>query len=132
MRPVHGFLIAACPALFLTGCASEAERPTEDMTRAATLISQAEKAGAQQYASAELQQARDHLSAANKAVEDGKEDKAKRLAQQASVDAELANARTASGQAQRAAEEVSRGTNTLQQEADRTTTTPTAPDATSR
>lgn len=119
MRPVQRFLIAACPALLLAGCAGEAEKPTEDMTRATTLISQAEKAGAQQYAAAELQQARDKLSAANKAVEDGKEDTAKRLAQQAAVDAELANARTATGQAQRAAEEVSKGTSTLQQEADR-------------
>lgn len=119
MRSGEGILIAACALGMLAGCAGEAERPTAEVARANTLIEQAEKAGAQRYAAAELQQARDKLQEVDVAVKNGKEEQALRLAQQASVDAELAAARATSGEAQRAAEEVERSTSTLQQEADR-------------
>jgi hypothetical protein len=124
-------LLLACSILALAGCAGEAERPTAEVARANTLIEQAEKSGAQKYAAAELQQARDKLQQVEVAVKNGKEDEALHLAQQASADAELAQARAASGEAQRAAEEVERSTSTLQQEADRSSTS-TNPDGTPR
>jgi hypothetical protein len=95
------------------------------------LIEQAEKAGAQKYAGAELQRARDKLQQVEMAVKNGKDEQALHLAQQASADAELAQAKAASGDAQRAADEVEKGTASLQQEADRGTTT-TNPDGTPR
>ena len=124
MNVPNGILVATASALLLAGCAAEVERPTEEMTRAKTLIDQAEKAGAQRYAAAELQQAREKLQDADEAVDDGKGEVAKRLAMEATVDAELAVARTASGEAQRAAEEINRSTETLQREATRDSTTP--------
>lgn len=117
-------LATACSILALPACAPEVERPTAQMTRANTLIDQAERAGAQKYAAAELQQARDKMSQAEKAANDGKGEVALRLATEASVDAELAGARTASGQAQAAADETRRGVEALEQEATRSFTTP--------
>jgi hypothetical protein len=119
MKSPVGNAIAAGTALAIVACTGEIERPTEQMVRASTLIEQAEKAGAQRYAAAELQQARDKLAAADHAAEKGKEDQARWLAEEAVADAELAGARTASGEAKRAAEEVARGTQTLEQEAER-------------
>lgn len=124
-------MIAACSLFALAGCAGEAERPTAEVARAKTLIEQAEKAGAQKYSAAELQQARDKLQMVETAVKAGKGERALHLAQEASADAELASARAASGEAQRAAAEVAQGTSSLQQEADRNSTT-TNPDGTPR
>jgi hypothetical protein len=124
-------ILAACSTIIFAGCAGEAKRPEAEIARASTLIEQAEKSGAQRYAAAELQQARDKLQQVDVAVKEGKGDRALHLAQQASADAELAAARAASGDAQRSASEVDKGTATLQQEADRDATA-TNPDGTPR
>jgi hypothetical protein len=125
-----GMFAIGCAGLLFGGCAAEVERPTEDLTRASTLIEQADRAGGQRYAAAELQQAREKLSQANAAVEDGDAELALRRAREAAADAELASARTASGEAQRAAEELHRSTETLRDEANRgmqdSSTTPPA------
>jgi hypothetical protein len=83
------------------------------------LIEQAEKAGAQEYAAADLERARDKLQAANAAQEKGKEEIANQYATEAAVDAELASARASSGQARKAADEVNAGARTLSEEATR-------------
>ena len=44
------------------GCATQGPQPTEEMTRARTLIEQADRSGAQRYAAADLQRA--HVSLA--------------------------------------------------------------------
>jgi uncharacterized lipoprotein YmbA len=113
----YGFLSWALAALLLAGCGSEPKRPTEQLTRAQTLIEQAEKAGAQRYAAAELDTARNKLQTANKAADDGKQEQATKLAEEAALDAELAAARAANGEAQEAAKEVGRSTEQLRQEA---------------
>ena len=113
----NGFLLAAAVGVFCVGCASQANRPVAEITRARTLIEQAEKAGAQQYAAVELDQARNKLRLANAAVEDGKNAEARARANEAAADAELAQARANSGEAKKAANEVERSTETLQREA---------------
>jgi hypothetical protein len=128
----NGFLIAAAVGLLSVGCASQASRPDAEITRARTLIEQAEKAGAQRYAAVELDQARNKLRLAEAAAEDGKDDEGRARANEAAADAELAMARTNSGEAKKAAEEVQQGTETLRREADRneashSTTLPTSP-----
>ena len=130
MAARSGMLAAACTVFLFAGCATRVERPVAEMARATTLIDQAEKAGAQRYAAAELQQARDKVNLADKAANDGKGDIALRLASEAAVDAELAVARTASGEAQRAAEELHRSTDTLQEEAKRNAQDSNGPPAT--
>jgi PBP1b-binding outer membrane lipoprotein LpoB len=119
MSPSSQYLSVLLFALLTTGCASEPKRPTEQLTRAQTLIEQAEKSGAQQYAAADLETARNKLQAANQAAEKGKQEAATQLATEAAVDAELATARAASGEARKAAEELGKSTDTLREETTR-------------
>jgi len=125
----NGFLIAAAIGLLSAGCATSPE-PTAEITRARTLIEQAEKAGAQRYAAVQVDQARNKLRLAEAAAEKGKNDEARARANEAAADAELAMARTTSGEAEKAAEEVQRSTETLQRETERKQLTPApAPDS---
>jgi uncharacterized protein DUF4398 len=130
MRARNGFLIAAAIGIVTGGCAST-PRPDPEITRARTLVEQAEKAGAQQYAAVELDQARNKLRLASAANQDHKYDEARARANEASADAELALARTNSGEAKKAAEQVQQSTETLRQEAERNeaTTSETLPPA---
>ena len=117
MSARNGFVSTVLLALAAAGCASAPQQPTAQVTRAQTLIEQAEKSGAQEYAAADLDKARDELRAANDAAEKGKEAIANQYAAQAAVDAELASARASAAQARKAEEEVNESTNTLRGEA---------------
>jgi hypothetical protein len=106
-------------AALLAGCATQSERPTQEMARAQTLIDQAEKAGAQRYAAVQLDQARQKLDQAKAADQKGRHDDAHQRATEAVADAELAVAMADSGEAQRAAAEVQQSVDTLREEAQR-------------
>jgi len=115
-----GFIPAAVLLCGLAGgCATQGPQPTEEMTRARTLIEQADRSGAQRYAAADLQRAHDELSNADKANADKKYNDARRYAEAAAADADVATARAAAGEAQRAAQEVSQSNETLRQESAR-------------
>ena len=111
----------------VAGCATQGPQPTEEMTRAKALIDQADRAGAQRYAAADLQRAHDELSNADHAIGERKYDEARRYAESATVDADVASARAAAGEAERAANEVSKGNETLRQETDRRDSDTTTP-----
>jgi hypothetical protein len=100
-------------------CATQGPPPSEEVTRAKSVIEQADKAGAQRYAAADLQRAHDELSNAEKANGEGKYDEARRYAESAEADADVATARASDGEAQRAAHEVVQGNETLRQESAR-------------
>lgn len=106
---------ALLAASALGGCASQ-PKPTAQLVRASTLVSQAEKDGAQRYAAADLQRARDELSSAQTAEADGKYDSARDFADKAAVDADLASARASSGKAQQSAEQVHHSLDTLREQ----------------
>ena len=110
-------------AALAAGCAGKPERPTAEMTRAQTLIEQAEQQGAQQFAGADLEQAREKLRRADDAADDGDTEVARRLAMEATLDAELANVKTNSGKAQKAAAELDQSVESLRREAARGNTT---------
>jgi len=116
------------------GCATQGPKPTEEMTRARTVIEQAEKGGnAQRYAAADLQKAHDELRDAEKASDAHRYDDARRDAESAEVDADVATARGNAGDAQRAARELEKSNSTLENEAGRNvgeTGTSTTPGAT--
>lgn len=99
----------------LGGCASE-PKPTAQLVRASTLVSEAEKDQAQRFAAADLQRARDELSGAQTAESDGKYANARRLADRAAADADLAGARASSGKAQQSADQVRHSLDTLKQQ----------------
>lgn len=101
------------------GCAS-GPKPTEEMTRARTVIEQADKGGnAQRYAAADLQKAHDELRDAEKASDAGKYDDARRDAESAEADADVATARGNAGDAQRSARELAKSNSTLENETNR-------------
>ena len=102
------------------GCASEGVKPSDELTKAHTVVAQADKGGnAQRYAAADLQRAHDELSDADRYDAQKKYDEARYFAQRAEVDADVAVARGNSGEAQKAAADVAQSNNTLQQETQR-------------
>lgn len=102
-------------ASVLGACASE-PKPTAELVRASTLVSQAEKDQAQRYAAADLQRARDELSGAQTAASGGEYANARRLADRAAADADLASARASSAKAQESVDQVHRSLDTLEQQ----------------
>jgi hypothetical protein len=112
-------LILVVATACLGGCATQGPQPNDEMTRAKTLIEQADRAGVQRYAAADLQRAHDELSNAERAMGEKKYNDARSYAESAEADADVASARAAAGEAQRAAHEVVQGNETLRQEAER-------------
>jgi hypothetical protein len=110
---------AAIVCGFAGGCATQGPQPTEELTRARSVIEQADKAGAQRYAAADLQRAHDELSNADRANGEKKYDDARRYAEAAAADADVATARASAGDAERAAHEVTQANETLRQESAR-------------
>ncbi len=120
-------LIACLLGFALVACATEGAPPSEELTRARAVVEQADKGGAQRYAAADLQRAHDELSNAEKANAERKFDEARRYAESAEADADVATARAADADAQRAAHEVAQGNETLRQESGRGTVAAPAP-----
>lgn len=119
MLPVGQVLgAAACLGLLLAGCAGE-PRPAEDLARARSLVQQADAANVQRFAATELTQARDKLQLAEKADAEKKNDVARRRANEAAADAELAAALARSREFQAAVKEQQKSLDTLRQEATR-------------
>jgi Domain of unknown function (DUF4398) len=109
--------VAAAAVLASASCAS-GPPPNADLVGAHTLVAQAEQSGAQQYASANLEAARSELRQADQDAKD-KPVLAIRLAQESSVDAQLALARTRAVKAEQSLREVNSGTASLQSESER-------------
>ena len=115
---VAGALVCAGAA----GCATEGDsvKPTAELTKAHTVVEQADKGGnAQRYAAADLQRAHDELSDADRADGQRKYAEARAFAQRAEVDADVAVARGNAAEQQKAAEDVQKANSTLQQESGR-------------
>jgi hypothetical protein len=110
------------------GCATEGPKPNDELTKAHTVVEQADKGGtAQRYAAADLQRAHDELTDADRLSGQGKYDEARGYAQRAEVDADVALARGNAMEQQKAAADVTQGNNTLQEEIQRGNSNNTAP-----
>jgi hypothetical protein len=108
----------ACVAA--AGCATEGRKPTDELTKAHTVVEQAVKGGnAQRHAAVDLQRANDELNEADRFNGQGKYDEARAYAQRAEVDADLAVARGNSAEQQKAAQDIAKGNGTLRQETHR-------------
>ncbi len=105
--------------LFVTGCASRMGPPVAELSTAQSSLSQAESAGARTHAPLELLTARDKLSQAEAAMRSEDNERAKVLAEQAAVDARLAEAKARTARSQRAVTEVQESIETLRGELDR-------------
>ena len=110
----------ACLCAAAAGCATEGAKPTDELTKAHTIVEQAQKGGtAQRYAAADLQRAQDELSQADGLSGKGQYKDARAAAQRAEVDADVAVARGNAGEQQKAAEDVAKANEALQQETQR-------------
>lgn len=112
-------LMVAATVLLLSACASAPVSPESTMTNAREAIASAERAGARQYAGAELDEAQQKLILAEEFVVTEEFEQADRLAQESLVVAELALARTESAKALEINQEMSRSTEALIEEMQR-------------
>jgi hypothetical protein len=99
----------------LAACASD-PAPEAELAAAAVAIDDAEEANAPAQASGPYELARDKLERAREAMEDGENLEARRLAEQALVDAQLAEAQARSEVARENAAELRASIETLQDE----------------
>lgn len=109
----------AVSGVLLTGCSSPPKAPEQELQAAELAIASAEQARVADYASPELGEAREKLTAARTAVAKEEMTSAARLAEQARADAELATAKAAAAKAQVINDELGKSVNTLEQELQR-------------
>jgi Domain of unknown function (DUF4398) len=105
--------------LLLGACAETPPVPTASLQAARQAISDADRAEAGRYASAELGEARTRLASAESAVSEQKMTTAARFADESRTEAQLASAKTADVKAKAVNDEMSRSTGTLIQEMQR-------------
>jgi uncharacterized protein with von Willebrand factor type A (vWA) domain len=110
-------------AVLITACAST-PAPTEQMALSRAAVSNATSAGGNEYAPIQLKSAVDKMNAAERALNTKDYIRARQLAEQAQVDAQLAEATARSAQAKKAADALQEDSRILRQEIDRKTTTP--------
>ena len=103
----------------LSGCASDPLPPTHALQAAELAISNAEQVRVADYASPELVEAREKLTAARLAVEKKDMVAAHRFAEQARVNADLATAKANVAKAKEVNDEMQKSTSTLKQEMQR-------------
>ncbi|MBL8523046.1 MAG: DUF4398 domain-containing protein [Betaproteobacteria bacterium] len=108
-------VVAALSILMLAGCASTGEPPREQMAVARAAVERASGPAAAD-APVEVSQAREKLDRANTALAREEFNTARRLAEQAEVDANLAEAKSHSVRADRALREVRDGIRQLREE----------------
>ncbi len=111
--PLRGWGFACL--IGLAGCASTP--PTVAISNAEIAIRKADTVGAGQHAPLELHVARKKLVSATQALEEGENEVARRLAEQALIDGELAEAKTRAAKARQNANEVAKTVDALRGEA---------------
>ncbi len=114
-------LLPALAFLSLAACAPLSPPPYSQISQAASAVSLAESEGAHTAAPLELAAAREKLSSAKLAAQRGDNLAALQLAEQAKVDADLAQAKARTARSQRAAEDLRAEIRALQEEMERKT-----------
>jgi septal ring factor EnvC (AmiA/AmiB activator) len=97
-------LAVAAPMLLLLAACSASPVPHQALVTAELAVSQAETAGAARHAPDELAAAQAKLEAANEAVDAKANDRARVLAEQATIDARVAEIEAKAAQAEAAAD----------------------------
>jgi Domain of unknown function (DUF4398) len=110
---------AQCPlwaglVLATLAACSSAPAPVGEMSAAQTAVTAAEQADAAQFAPSDLDRARDKLIRAQAAMQDEHNEEARRLAEQALVDARLAEAKARAETAQQLRSEAGGAAPTMQ------------------
>jgi hypothetical protein len=117
-------IVSVTAQLFMSGCSSPPKPPSDALQAAESAIANAEQDRVADYASPELSQAREKLLNAKLAVEKEQMTRARWLAEESKVQAELASARAAAAKAKAINDELQKGNNVLEQELQRNTNQP--------
>ena len=107
--------------LVISGC-SGVKPPLGTLSQAELAVQRADQSTASVYAPLELQTARDQLGEAKRAMAAEEYEEARRFADQALVNAQLAEAKAGAGKARTAAEELRKSIETLRGELERGST----------
>lgn len=118
---LFGIATALIGLLIMTACSSPPKPPTQEIMAAEQAINTAEKNRVADYASVELTEAREKLTAARLAVTREQMVTGQRLAEESRVDAELASAKSEAAKANAINTDMQRSNETLQQEMQRNT-----------
>lgn len=110
-------LAAACAAALLAGCGS-APVPREQLAVSQASIQAAQTAGAPELAPVELERAKEKYAMAVAAAKERQFVVARKLADEADVDAQVARTKAQAERSRRSADEVRAGLKTLQQQLD--------------
>jgi len=105
--------------ILLAGCAAKTPAPEKQVSLATQSIAYAESSGAVEFAPVELEMAREKLNMAKRAMDRRENLKAKQLADEAMVDANLAEAKARSAKAQKIVEELKDSIRVLREEMNR-------------
>jgi hypothetical protein len=114
-RAISGIGLAAA---VMAGCAS-VPAPTEQIAVSKAAVANAVDAGGPEFASAEMRTAQEKLDRANQAMAAQDYERARWLAEQAQVDAQLAAAKARSAKAQKAAYALQEDSRVLREELNR-------------
>jgi septal ring factor EnvC (AmiA/AmiB activator) len=123
---LKGAAVSTAAVLGFAACASS-PIPNEKLAVAKAEVARAEQSGAQELAPVELQAARDKLMRADKAAADHDGETATQLAEQANVDAQLAEATAQEHKSHKAADELDASLQALRQESMRSPPPPPPP-----
>lgn len=113
---------ALVSVLLVGACATQGPPPVADLAVARASVSQADSAGAAQFAPVEFLNARNKLASAEAAMRDKRYDDARVFTEEASADADLAERKARAAKAASAATELQRSNAVLSSEIDRSTT----------
>jgi pyruvate/oxaloacetate carboxyltransferase len=113
--------LAGAGLLALVACASTPQPPNQALQAAELSISNAEQARVADYASPELSEAREKLTAARSEAQAENMVVAQRLAEQSRADSELAIAKAGTARAKIVNDEMLKSTDTMKQEMQRNT-----------
>jgi len=117
-KAVIRFLLL-CGIVGLSGCASKPPAATlSQLSQAELAVKQADKSKAPEYASVELYTAREQLASAQQAMNKKDYAEARRLAERAMVNAQLAETMAEAAQTRQAATELQQSVEALRREAD--------------
>ena len=110
--------VIGCAAIVIVGCASMPP-PTEQIAVAKSALASAASAGGSEYASMEMNSAQEKLDRAQQAMKKEDYENARWLAEQAQVDARLAEKKAQSAKAQKAASVIQNDIRVLREEINR-------------
>lgn len=112
--------VIAVTAIFMVGCAS-IPAPTEQLAVSKAAVTSATRSGGNEFAPLELKSAMEKMEGAERAMDAKDYPLAKRLAEQAQLDAKLAETKAGLAKAQKAVDDAQESNRVLREEIKRTT-----------